>query len=44
LSASTISAVPEASTWAFMIVGFAGIGFMAYRQKQKQNQMAINPV
>jgi hypothetical protein len=25
-----------------MIVGFAGIGFLAYRQKQNQNQMAIN--
>jgi hypothetical protein len=26
-------AVPEASTWAMMILGFAGIGFMAYRRK-----------
>ena len=30
----TISAVPEPSTWAMMILGFAGIGFMAYRKKQ----------
>ena len=29
-----ISAVPEASTWAMMILGFAGVGFMAYRRKQ----------
>ena len=29
-----ISAVPEPSTWAMMLLGFAGIGFMAYRRKQ----------
>jgi hypothetical protein len=28
------SAVPEPSTWAMMILGFAGVGFMAYRRKQ----------
>lgn len=28
-----VSAVPEASTWAMMILGFAGIGFLAYRRK-----------
>jgi hypothetical protein len=27
------SAVPEASTWAMMILGFVGIGFMTYRRK-----------
>jgi len=27
-------AVPEPSTWAMMILGFVGIGFMAYRRKQ----------
>lgn len=27
------SAVPEASTWAMMILGFAGIGFMTYRRR-----------
>jgi hypothetical protein len=26
-------AVPEPSTWAMMILGFAGVGFMAYRRK-----------
>jgi hypothetical protein len=31
----TISAaVPEASTWAMMILGFCGLGFMTYRRKQ----------
>ena len=27
-------AVPEPSTWAMMILGFVGVGFMAYRRKQ----------
>jgi hypothetical protein len=27
-------AVPEPSTWAMMILGFMGVGFMAYRRKQ----------
>ncbi|WP_143039607.1 MULTISPECIES: choice-of-anchor C family protein [Bradyrhizobium] len=29
----SVTAVPEASTWAMMILGFLGIGFMAYRRK-----------
>jgi hypothetical protein len=28
-----VAAVPEPSTWAMMLLGFAGIGFMAYRSK-----------
>jgi len=28
-------AVPEASTWAMMILGFAGVGFMAYRRRNQ---------
>jgi hypothetical protein len=35
-----VSAVPEPSTWAMMILGFAGIGFMAYRRKAKPAMMA----
>lgn len=27
------SAVPEPSTWAMMVLGFAGVGFMAYRRR-----------
>lgn len=30
-----VAAVPEPSTWAMMILGFAGTGFMAYRRKSK---------
>jgi hypothetical protein len=29
------SAVPEPSTWAMMILGFMGVGFMAYRRKSQ---------
>jgi hypothetical protein len=34
------SGVPEPSTWAMMILGFAGIGFMAYRRKSTPALMA----
>lgn len=27
-----VAAVPEASTWAMMIIGFFGVGFLAYRR------------
>jgi hypothetical protein len=30
---SVNGAVPEPSTWTMMILGFAGVGFMAYRRK-----------
>jgi PEP-CTERM motif len=30
----TVASVPEPSTWAMMILGFCGLGFMAYRRKQ----------
>jgi outer membrane lipase/esterase len=33
-------AVPEPSTWAMMLLGFAGIGFLAYRRKSKPALMA----
>ena len=34
------AAVPEPSTWAMMLLGFAGIGFAAYRRKNKMAQNA----
>jgi hypothetical protein len=37
---SNISAVPEPSTWTMMILGFAGIGFSAYRRKKLQNSLS----
>jgi hypothetical protein len=33
VSLNVTSAVPEPTTWAMMILRFAGIGFMAYRRK-----------
>ncbi len=38
--ATVASAVPEPSTWAMMLLGFAGIGFMAFRRKSKPALMA----
>jgi len=35
-----VSPVPEFSTWAMMLFGFAGVGFMAYRRKSKLALMA----
>lgn len=34
-----VTAVPEPATWAMMVFGFAGVGFMAYRRR---NQAAVN--
>jgi hypothetical protein len=32
---ATVSAIPEASTWAMMVLGFAGVAFAAYGRKTK---------
>jgi hypothetical protein len=34
------AAVPEPSTWAMMILGFSGLGFMAYRRKNGALRLA----
>jgi PEP-CTERM motif len=31
----SVAAVPEPSTWAMMILGFCGVGFLAYRRKNR---------
>jgi hypothetical protein len=36
-----VGAVPEPSTWAMMLLGFAGVGFMAYRKKQNGSALRI---
>ena len=41
VSACSVAAVPEPSTWAMLLIGFAGIGFMAYRRKSKPVLMAV---
>jgi hypothetical protein len=30
----SVASVPEPSTWAMLILGFAGVGFMAYRRRK----------
>ena len=35
-----VATVPEPSTWAMMLLGFVGVGFMAYRRKSKPALMA----
>lgn len=32
----TVTPVPEASTWAMMIIGFGGLGYMAHRRRRGQ--------
>ncbi len=36
-SPSLTTGVPESSTWAMMILGFCGVGFLAYRRKPKSS-------
>ena len=36
----SVAAVPEPSTWAMMILGFAGVGFMAYRRRNQTAPLA----
>jgi hypothetical protein len=36
-----VAAVPEASAWAMMILGFFGVGFMAYRRKGARPQLRL---
>jgi hypothetical protein len=38
---ATISAVPEPSTWAMMILGFCSLGFMAYRRKRNGSALSV---
>lgn len=36
-----VGAVPEPSTWAMIILGFAGVGFVAYRRKNQGTALRI---
>jgi hypothetical protein len=40
-SAAVQRGVPEPATWAMMILGFFGLGFMAYRRKQNGPQLRL---
>ncbi|MDE2379059.1 PEPxxWA-CTERM sorting domain-containing protein [Bradyrhizobium sp.] len=41
---ATVSAVPEPSTWAMMILGFCGLGFLAYRRRDRLRMSAARCV
>jgi len=36
-----VGAVPEPATWAMMILGFMGVGFMAYRRKSSSQSFRL---
>ena len=35
-----VSAVPEPPTWAMLLMGFAGVGVMAYMPRQPRSALA----
>jgi hypothetical protein len=37
----SVAPVPEPSTWAMMILGFLGVGFVAYRRRNKMVELRI---
>jgi hypothetical protein len=41
LSNAAVGAVPEASTWAMMILGFLGLGFMAMRKRNQETTFRL---
>jgi hypothetical protein len=38
---NNVGAVPEPSTWAMMLLGFSGVGFIAYRRRSKPGLMPV---
>lgn len=38
-SAVVVAGVPEPSTWAMMMLGFAGLGFVAYRRRNQSSAL-----
>jgi len=38
----TVAAVPEPSTWAMMVLGFAGLGFAGYRRSRKSHARPVS--
>jgi hypothetical protein len=41
LATVAVGGVPETSTWAMMILGFLGVGFMAYRKRSDGKQLRL---
>jgi hypothetical protein len=40
---NSFSAVPESSTWALMLLGFAGLGFTAYNRSKRHRLALLTP-
>jgi hypothetical protein len=38
----TLATVPEPSTWAMMVIGFAGLGYAAFRRNSKGRALAVS--
>jgi len=43
LATGGVAAVPEPSTWAMLLLGFAGVGFMAVRRRESKGSAWIMP-
>lgn len=41
LTTDTVAAVPEPSTWAMLLLGFGGLGFLAYRRRSRTALTAV---
>lgn len=41
LDSVVLTAVPEPSTWAMMIFGFAGVGYLAYRRRNQATALHV---
>ena len=42
-SSDAVAAVPEPSTWAMLLIGFAGVGFAAYRKRRVSAALRQDP-
>ena len=36
-----VGGVPEPGTWAMMLIGFAGLGFLSYRKSKRRNNLLV---
>lgn len=41
LTISAVAAVPEPSTWAMMVLGFAGVGFLTFRRRNQSSASTV---